>query len=117
MPAPTMAKSNSCMRLHCRPPNAPAISSGVFPFPDAIFGWYDLGATFFWALSGAMLAARKGYDVMGIFIIAFVSSTGGGLLRDARLQPQRRGQRDGAEADESATGDDWCVHLFDSNPR
>lgn len=59
----------------------------MFPFPDAIFGWYDLGATFFWALSGAMLAARKGYDVMGIFMIAFVSSTGGGLLRDSLFLP------------------------------
>jgi uncharacterized membrane protein YeiH len=59
----------------------------VFPFSDAIFGWYDLGATFFWALSGAMLAARKGYDVMGVFIIAFVSSTGGGLLRDCLFLP------------------------------
>jgi len=59
----------------------------VFPFPDAIFGWYDLGATFFWALSGAMLAARKGYDIMGIFIIAFVSATGGGLLRDSLFLP------------------------------
>jgi len=59
----------------------------VFPFSDAIFGWYDLGATFFWALSGAMLAARRGYDVMGIFIIAFVSSTGGGMLRDGLFLP------------------------------
>jgi uncharacterized membrane protein YeiH len=59
----------------------------VFPFSDAIFGWYDLGATFFWALSGAMLAARKGYDIMGVFIIAFVSSTGGGLLRDYLFLP------------------------------
>jgi uncharacterized membrane protein YeiH len=59
----------------------------VFPFSDAIFGWYDLGATFFWALSGAMLAARKGYDIMGVFIIAFVSSTGGGLLRDCLFLP------------------------------
>jgi len=59
----------------------------VFPFSDAIFGWYDLIATFFWALSGAMLAARKGYDVMGVFIIAFVSSTGGGMLRDCLFLP------------------------------
>ena len=59
----------------------------MFPFPDAIFGWYDLGATFLWALSGAMLAARKGYDIMGVFIIAFVSSTGGGMLRDCLFLP------------------------------
>jgi uncharacterized membrane protein YeiH len=59
----------------------------VFPFSDTIFGWYDLGAAFFWALSGAMLAARKGYDIMGIFIIAFVSATGGGMLRDSLFLP------------------------------
>jgi len=59
----------------------------VFPFSDTIFGWYDLGAAFFWALSGAMLAARKGYDIMGVFIIAFVSSTGGGMLRDCLFLP------------------------------
>jgi uncharacterized membrane protein YeiH len=59
----------------------------VFPFSDTIFGWYDLGATFFWALSGAMLAARRGYDIMGVFIIAFVSSTGGGMLRDCVFLP------------------------------
>lgn len=59
----------------------------MFPFSDSIFGWYDLGATFLWALSGAMLAARKGYDIMGIFIIAMVSSTGGGLIRDGIFLP------------------------------
>jgi uncharacterized membrane protein YeiH len=59
----------------------------VFPFSDSIFAWYDLGATFFWAISGALRAARKGYDVMGIFIIAMVSSTGGGMIRDGLFLP------------------------------
>jgi len=59
----------------------------VFPFSDSIFGWYDLAGTFFWAMSGAILAARKGCDIMGIFIIAFVSSTGGGMLRDGLFLP------------------------------
>jgi uncharacterized membrane protein YeiH len=59
----------------------------VFPFSDSIFAWYDLAGTFFWAMSGAILAARKGYDVMGVFIIAFVSSTGGGMLRDGLFLP------------------------------
>lgn len=43
---------------------------------------FDYAATFFWAISGALVGARRGYDVIGIFIIALVSSTGGGLLRD-----------------------------------
>lgn len=43
---------------------------------------FDLGATFLWAVSGALLGARRGFDVIGILILALVSSTGGGLLRD-----------------------------------
>ena len=34
------------------------------------------------AISGAIVGWRKGYDVVGVFVIAFVSSFGGGLLRD-----------------------------------
>lgn len=44
--------------------------------------FFDYAATFCWAISGALVAARRGYDVIGIFILAMVSSTGGGLLRD-----------------------------------
>jgi uncharacterized membrane protein YeiH len=47
------------------------------------FRYFDLGATFLWASSGAVLAARRGYDLTGIFAIALVSACGGGLLRDA----------------------------------
>jgi uncharacterized membrane protein YeiH len=47
------------------------------------FRYFDFGATFLWASSGAVLAARRGYDLTGIFAIALVSSCGGGLLRDA----------------------------------
>lgn len=43
---------------------------------------FDFAATFIFATSGALLAAKRGYDVTGIFIIALASSTGGGLLRD-----------------------------------
>jgi uncharacterized membrane protein YeiH len=49
----------------------------------AAFRYFDFGATFLWASSGAVLAARRGYDLTGIFAIALVSSCGGGLLRDA----------------------------------
>lgn len=44
--------------------------------------YFDYGATFLWALSGALLGARKGYAITGILTVAFVSSVGGGLLRD-----------------------------------
>ena len=43
---------------------------------------FDYGATFFWAVSGAGLGVRYGYDYTGVFVMAFVSAVGGGLLRD-----------------------------------
>lgn len=42
----------------------------------------DLLAVFLWATSGAIVGRRKGYDIVGVFVIAFVSSTGGSLIRD-----------------------------------
>lgn len=44
--------------------------------------YFDYFATFLWAISGALLGARRGYAPLGIITIAIVSSTGGGLLRD-----------------------------------
>jgi uncharacterized membrane protein YeiH len=44
--------------------------------------YFDYLATFLWAISGALLGARKGYSIPGILTIALVSSVGGGLLRD-----------------------------------
>jgi uncharacterized membrane protein YeiH len=44
--------------------------------------YFDYGATVLWAISGAMLAARRGYAILGILTLALISSTGGGLLRD-----------------------------------
>lgn len=44
--------------------------------------YLDYPATFLWAASGALLAARRGYDVAGILVIAGVSAAGGGLIRD-----------------------------------
>ncbi|MBV8491330.1 MAG: TRIC cation channel family protein [Candidatus Eremiobacteraeota bacterium] len=43
---------------------------------------FDLGATLVWAMSGAAMGVRRGYDYSGIFVMAFVSAVGGGLLRD-----------------------------------
>jgi uncharacterized membrane protein YeiH len=53
--------------------------------PDKAFllpPFFDYSATFIWAVSGALLAARRGYAILGIITLALVSSTGGGLLRD-----------------------------------
>jgi uncharacterized membrane protein YeiH len=53
--------------------------------PDEAFHvpfFFDYGATFLWGVSGALVAARRGYDIAGIVALALVSATGGGLLRD-----------------------------------
>ena len=44
--------------------------------------FFDYSATFLWAVSGAVLGARRGYAILGVITLALVSSTGGGLLRD-----------------------------------
>ena len=44
---------------------------------------FDLAATFFAAVTGAWAASRRGYDLVGAFMLALVTSIGGGLLRDA----------------------------------
>jgi uncharacterized membrane protein YeiH len=44
--------------------------------------YVDYAATLLWAVSGALVAARRGYDIAGIAALALVTSTGGGLLRD-----------------------------------
>jgi uncharacterized membrane protein YeiH len=44
--------------------------------------FFEYGATFIWAATGAGMAVRSGYDITGIFVMAFVSALGGGLLRD-----------------------------------
>jgi uncharacterized membrane protein YeiH len=43
---------------------------------------FDLCATFIFGITGALVALRRGYDIVGLFALAFVSGVGGGLLRD-----------------------------------
>jgi len=45
----------------------------------------DLGGVFVFALSGASLAARKNFDVVGILVLATATGLGGGILRDTIL--------------------------------
>jgi len=47
--------------------------------------WLDAAALFLFALSGALKAADRGYDVMGVLSMAVVTGSGGGLLRDVLL--------------------------------
>src|SRR5262245_20385853 len=43
---------------------------------------FDLVATFVSALAGALVAARRQYDFVGVFALAFVTGLGGALIRD-----------------------------------
>ena len=49
--------------------------------------WFDLGAVFAFALTGALAAIQRGYDIVGVFFLALVSSIGGGLIRDGIFIP------------------------------
>jgi uncharacterized membrane protein YeiH len=49
-----------------------------FQFPLTL----EIIATLAWAVSGAIVARTKDFDFTGVFIIAVLASTGGGLLRD-----------------------------------
>ena len=55
------------------------MTDASFQIPPTI----DYIATFTWAASGALVGIRKHFDVIGVFVIALVSSLGGGLVRDA----------------------------------
>jgi uncharacterized membrane protein YeiH len=42
----------------------------------------DVIAALAWAVSGALVARSKGFDFAGVFIMALIATTGGGLIRD-----------------------------------
>jgi uncharacterized membrane protein YeiH len=43
---------------------------------------FDLGAVFLFALTGAWVGIRRGYDFIGVFTVALATGVGGGLIRD-----------------------------------
>lgn len=50
-----------------------------------MFHLLDIIGTMAFALSGALTAINKKLDPFGVFIIAFVTAVGGGMLRDALI--------------------------------
>src|SRR4051812_21078089 len=44
---------------------------------------FDYAATLTWAVSGAIVAIRRRFDIVGVFVVALLAAIGGGLLRDA----------------------------------
>jgi uncharacterized membrane protein YeiH len=55
-----------------------ALQSEPFTLPLSL----DLGATFLFGMTGALVALNRGYDVIGLFAVAFLTGVGGGLIRD-----------------------------------
>jgi uncharacterized membrane protein YeiH len=49
---------------------------------------FDLLALFLYGLTGAMAAAKRGYDIVGVFALALVTAAGGGLIRDGLFLQQ-----------------------------
>jgi uncharacterized membrane protein YeiH len=49
-----------------------------FQFPDSL----AFLATVSWAVTGAIVARKRGFDFTGVFTLALISTTGGGLIRD-----------------------------------
>ena len=45
----------------------------------------DILGTFAFAISGALVASEKKFDLFGVIIIAFVTAVGGGMLRDVLI--------------------------------
>lgn len=52
---------------------------------DSLLRWLDLAGSAVFAASGALVAARKGLDMVGFVVIAVVTGFGGGTLRDLLL--------------------------------
>jgi uncharacterized membrane protein YeiH len=60
-------------------PTIRAMTAAEFQVPVA----FDYTATFTWAVSGAIVAIRRRFDITGVFIVSLLAAIGGGLLRDA----------------------------------
>jgi len=54
------------------------VPTGPFQLPLAL----DLAAVFVFAVTGALVARHKGFDVVGVSVLALVTGLGGALLRD-----------------------------------
>lgn len=49
---------------------------------------FEVAAVFMFAITGALAGIERRYDVVGVFVVALISATGGGLLRDSVLLSQ-----------------------------
>lgn len=49
---------------------------------DKMFHYIDLMGTFVFAISGALAGIHRRFDIFGVFVVAFITACGGGILRD-----------------------------------
>ena len=63
-------------------------------FQEAVFLALDLTGTFVFAVSGVLLAARRGFDITGGLVLGTMTGIGGGMIRDVLLDrvPNALGQ-------------------------
>ncbi|GAA2400060.1 trimeric intracellular cation channel family protein [Streptomyces glaucosporus] len=54
-------------------------------FTPSVQHWLDLAGIFVFAISGALLAVRKNFDVIGMAVLAEATALGGGLIRDVLI--------------------------------
>ena len=54
------------------------VLTGEFQLPVG----FDLTATFLFAITGTLAGMRRHYDIIGVFVLAFATALGGGLIRD-----------------------------------
>ncbi|TGD38738.1 trimeric intracellular cation channel family protein [Brevibacterium aurantiacum] len=61
---------------------------------EAVFLALDLTGTFVFAVSGVLLAARRGFDITGGLVLGLLAGIGGGMIRDVLLDrvPNALGQ-------------------------
>lgn len=69
--------------------SAPSLRRPFFmPTPHLLHGsfdlpvFFDLGATFAFALSGALAGIKRDFDIVGVLALALATGIGGGLMRD-----------------------------------
>jgi uncharacterized membrane protein YeiH len=54
--------------------------------PVEIPTWIDILAVFVAGVAGALIAARRDFDITGVIFLAVISGLGGGIIRDTLIQ-------------------------------
>ncbi len=77
---------------NCAHSGGKAHSIGVIPLPvnehvvvTTLLVVFDLGGTFVFALSGAMLGVKHRLDLFGVLVLAYAAGNAGGITRDVMI--------------------------------